>query len=229
MRNLAQSKILRGIRWVGKDYQKTGIFVVGMSTDQRDGVDWTQNSNHNLGNPRNASRALAAWVNNADEKPFRYDGGRDGVSFQNTAKIFIEGAKAKYDEHTCAAFWGAVAFNNYYQVVVPGIGDTPEQPDIEKSKRALYATIDIIKPNLVLAWMNDLSVLWLGYRPGDKKIGRITPHVLEPKQPAYFAPIVGISHPSRINRHACLEFLLTDSVSKKPIETLLTHLKQTIN
>ena len=45
-------KELKWDPWVGKNYHKTGIFVVGMSTDQRDGNDWTQN----IKPPKNPAR-----------------------------------------------------------------------------------------------------------------------------------------------------------------------------
>ena len=67
--------------WVGKEYHKTGIFVVGMSTDQRHGKDWTQE----LENPCDASRILAAWGFRRDDL-FQFDG--DGISFKKNGAYF---------------------------------------------------------------------------------------------------------------------------------------------
>ncbi len=213
--------------WVGRDYHKTGILILGISTDMRGGTeDWTLNLAKNGLSARDASRSLVAWVHKADETPFQY---RDSSkSFKMTAKMFIEGAGAQYDEHTCAVFWELVAFNNYYQVVVAEIGNESKQTtpaDKDRAKRALDASIDIIKPTLVLAWTTEIWDLGLAeheYMTCNEKIGRSWPRFSK-----LTPPIAGMQHPSRaFSPTAWLEFLRTHPKSKQPVGELLEALKQ---
>ena len=219
-------KELKWHPWVGKDYHKTGIFVVGMSTDKRDGGDWTQNPKYNLGHPRNASRALIANVNTDTDEPFKGTG-RGYGPFGRMANTFIDGVGVTHDENAYGVFSKAIAFNNFFQVTVETIGAWP-QNEVAASKQAFYRTCEIIKPKLVLFWENDISFLWPGHRVGEKQIGRVTPQVFEPDCVAACQPIVGIGHASRMKQSDCLEFLRDDPASKDPIKNFLKHLKQQI-
>ena len=213
-------KELKWDPWVGKNYHKTGIFVVGMSTDQRDG-DWTQYIKPPK-TPRDSSRILVTWNNS--EELFHYD--KDGRSFQKMAHIFTDEAGWNRGVGAYAAFWQSVAFTNFFQVVVEGMGAWPENKEIQDSKRAFYRACEIIRPKLVLFWENDISFLWAGHRSCQRKIGRVTPQIIEPEYLAYYPPIVGIGHPARMNQSDCRDFLRSERVSKKPIRNLLNHLKQ---
>ena len=222
-------KELKWYPWVGKHYHKTGIFVVGTSTDQRDGEDWTQNKKWNLGHPRNASRALVAWISKADETPFEYKNSDKRSSFAKMANTFIDHVNAARDSNAYAAFWSAVAFTNFIQVAVKNIGDWPERDIEENSKRAFYRVCEIIKPKVVLFWENDIQFLWPGHRHGNQKIGRVTPQIVEPENLSFCPAIVGIGHVSRMKQSDCRDFLLKEPVSKEPVKNLFAHLKQRVN
>ena len=206
--------------WVGKNYHKTGIFVVGMSTDERDGPDWTKE----LNDSREASRVLASWYQPGNEELFEFN--ENGALFKKMAHIFTGPAGLDRCTKTYATFWQSVAFTNFYQDIVESIGVIPERPTVDKSKRALYETVKIIKPELILVWNNNLNHFSPGRRVGAQKIGRVTPYVIEPFSFNLEAPIVGMGHPSRLNSSACIKFLLNDPASKQPVEDFLQYLKQ---
>lgn len=208
--------------WVGQYYYETGIFVVGMSTDKRDGGDWTEG----ISDQRDASRVLVASENDKNEM-FDYSG-KHMKSFKNMAHIFTNKAGLKWNsQETMATFWASVAFTNFFQIAVEDIGAIPSDDEVERAERVFHETLNIIEPKLVLVWSNDISFFIPGYRAGASKIGRVTPYVLEPKiQKTHAAPIVGMGHASRINQSACIDFLLEDSVSKNVITDFIAHLKQ---
>lgn len=212
--------------WVGKNYHETGVFILGMSTDERNGPDWTLNLEPPL-TSRDASRTIIANINKANDDPFQGDG--YSPAFQKMAKMFIQGVGAQYDERTRAVFWEAVAFNNYYQAVLPEIGGIPEQKsDISKgSKKAFDATIGIIKPKIILAWTTKIWNLGLKddeYETRDKLATGASPRVSKQTP-----PIIGIKHPAWDGGSEWLEFLRTDPASKKQIGEFLDYLKEQLS
>ena len=209
--------------WVGKNYHKTKIFVVGTSTHKNNGEDWTKDKEH-IDCQRNASRVLASWYQPGNEKLFEFN--KNGSLFKKMAHIFTNDARLDQCTKTYAAFWQSVAFTNFYQVTVKSIGAIPERPIVDKSKRAFYETVKIIKPKLILVWNNDLNHFFPNRRVGAKKIGRVTPYVIEPFPFDLEVPIVGMGHPSRLDQNACINFLRTDPASKQPVEDFLQYLKQ---
>jgi len=207
--------------WVGRDYDKTRIFVVGMSTDKRDGGDWTES----ISDQRDASRVLVACENSNGEM-FDYSG-KHMKSFKNMAHIFTNKAGLKWNSREAmTAFWSSVAFTNFFQIAVDGIGHIPGNDEVERAERVFYETLDIIKPELVLVWSIDLSLFIPGYRAGARMVGRSMPYVLESKLPRTHAvPIIGMGHTSRINQSECIDFLLEDSASKKKVGSFIEYLK----
>lgn len=214
--------------WVGRGYEQTGIFVLGMSTDQRDGVDWTKNIASPL-NRTDASRMIVAWVDTAENKPFEKIDDKAYGAFTKMAHTFVDGVGAPRGRESLTAFWESVAFNNLFQVAVKEMGYWPEDDaEVENSMRAFYKTCEILKPKLVLAWENDIAFLWPGLRSGKRKIGRVSPRVFEPRKTVSLPPIIGIGHSSRMNQSECREFLLDDPTSKQPIEAFMAHLRKEI-
>lgn len=211
--------------WVGKNYKETGVFILGKNTDDRNGPDWTLNLKPPL-TFRDASRAIVANINKASDDPFQKDS--PAFAFQNTAKMFIQGVGAQYDKHTRAVFWGAVAFNNFVQEVIKQSTQVEDVNDgvLQKSRTALFSTIDILKPKIVLAWGVGIvdAIDALSIR-GEKKINGVYPRVSK-QTPG----IVGIRDPSEhFTRSEWLEFLRTDPASKKPIGEFLEYLKEQLS
>jgi len=213
--------------WVGKRYDETRILVLGISTDDRgDDPAWAEYASKN----RDAFR----YFDFDAEDCFA---GRGHRAFRATTLMFLDGADKEYNQGNIKLLWEHIAFNNYYQVVVEGMGSTPEQSRVEGAKRVLMNTIKIIKPKLVLAWSTQLRGMNLRVdREHHKTIGSGKggrPRVMEGNP-----PIVGIKHPGRWSRpnagdpylknngREWLDFLLADKSSKYPIRNLVDCLKR---
>ena len=201
--------------WVGKNYHKTGILILGMSTDQRDGDDWTKEYG------REASRSFF---------DFDHENCSAHGAFSNTSKMFLDGAGVTPNQQSHSVFWESVAFNNYVQEIVSGRGDFPTNKDtLKKYTDALHSTIKIIKPRLVVAWTSDgekFAAMAIPYEERSESLGggrKSTPIVCNQKP-----PIVGIQHPSWWQGHDAewLNFLRNDPASKQPVEDFLQYLKQ---
>ncbi len=230
----AQFKAVKELKmspWVGKDYNKTKIFILGESTDDRNNERWDEDLGESLERPQDITRSLVPWINEASDKPFRDCTTKRYVAFRNTVKIFTEGVGADYGEDTCTTFWETVAFNNYYQQVLPERGGEPNQSEKEMAKYALEATINIIKPKLVVAWgVRLLCRMGLKAVKRPKNIGSgngAYPRVFQRDDGIW---IVGIQHPSMLmepdSPKAWFDFLCSDEASKKPIGDFVQHLKQ---
>ena len=205
----AKQQGLNWYPWVGKDYGKTGIFVLGHTTGWDCG-------------DINVSRFLVAWINNANDMPlFDYENvdPKDARSFKMFSNMFVNETRCSR-----AKFWASVAFNNFCQCPVEDRYDQCKCG--EESLHAFWETVEIIKPKLVLAW---------GCRAIDyinpnshwrDKLGGTFPRVVEASP-----PIVSVKHPSWFfNRSTWMKYLCeTEPVSKKPINDFVTHLKQQIN
>ena len=224
--------------WVGKNYHKTGILILGMSTDARD-EGWKEAADKNA----NASRQIVAWVNSENDEPFDYESDpRHTRSFKNTTQMFIEAADGKQNnKENRAAFWELVAFNNFVQDVVKKdtqIWDVDKEI-FSRSYDALTATINIIQPKLILVWgvavldrigvCGTINVEKTNGLLGSKKNGA-RPRICagEDGRP----PMVGIQHPSALvganHQKEWLGFLCNEPLSKKPINDFLQHLNNTI-
>ena len=205
--------------WVGKNYHKTGILILGMSTHQNNDGDWTKDSG------RDASRTFF---------DFDHENCTEHGAFSNTSKMFLDGAGVALNQHSHSGFWESVAFNNYYQVAVPERGASPEcADDIEGAKNAFFATIKIIKPKLVVVWGVTLAGD-MGLPNVEKRQNNIGSR--SGAYPMVFVgdnetpPIVWIQHPSALvgdnHQDQWFEFLLSDPASKQPVEDFLQYLKQ---
>lgn len=205
--------------WVGKNYHKTGILILGVSTHKdENGDDWTRDLGHV------ASRTFFDFGEYPTEhKPFR-----------TISEMFLDGAGIDYKKRTCEKFWSSVAFNNYYQVAVEESGAKPEnEADIESAKRAFYQTVAIIKPKLCIAWSTSIDQFGVEEeRKHYEKIRGAYPRFS--KNPCL---IVGVKHPSwwslpnageeaRKRNHAeWFDFLSADQETKQPITNLINHLQ----
>ena len=202
--------------WVGKNYHKTGIFILGMSTDTRGGGDWTKKPGPSL-TSRDASRTF-----------FDFDTQGEHKSFEVTSKMFLAGADKEHNNHTREMFWSSVAFNNFLpKAIAPNqrIWDVSEELR-EEGRKALHATTKIIKPKLVVVWGVETTDA-LDAEKCDEKINDTRPRFSNQTP-----PIVGIKHPSGTGRgfdsDKWFEFLRSHPLSKDPIENFLQHLKQQI-
>ena len=218
----AKSQGLNWYPWVGKNYHKTKILILGLSTHRDEtgdetSEDWTDNYGHN------ASRTFFSFDNNEcyGYKPF-----------YTTSKLFLKGAGInELNLATHSAFWESVAFNNYYQIAVRTSGATPENDDdIEKAKSAFAATVEIIKPELVVVWGVSL-VDRMGLpnvKNRKKKVGSTYPRVAAKE--GEFPCIIGTKHPSwAFPRSQWLNFLRTESHSKIQVKNFITYLKITVS
>ncbi len=202
--------------WVGKDYHKTGIFILGMSTDTRDGGDWTQEIESPL-TSRDASRVYFDFDNEDEHKPF-----------QSTSEMFLAGAGKEHDERTREIFWSSVAFNNFFQKALePGqqVWEVSEELR-EEGRKAFHATTKIIQPKLVVVWGVETTDA-IGAEKCDEYINGANPRFSN-----QMPPIVGIKHPSGTGQgfdsDKWFDFLRSHPISKNPIENFLQHLKQQI-
>lgn len=205
--------------WVGKEYHKTGILILGMITlDSKDGV-WDKYAR----NHRDTSRQI---VYDTDKDKFD-----NGSMSQPITKMFLDGAgQNSTSEGMLEKFWRSVAFNNFVQCVVAKDSqlDALEQfkpEEIGKSKRALAATFDIIKPNFCL--ILGVSVAdCLGLDGGTwraEKINGTCPRVIP--QNGNQPPIVGVRHTSKyFSPKEWFKFSQDDPVSKNPVANFINYL-----
>ena len=218
---------LHWLPWVGKNYHETRILIIGASTDNRDGGDWTKDPK--WGGSQNASRVLVSGVDDKDASAFDPECyiKKPLTSFDATVKMFLPEMDIKQARQP---FWSAVAFNNFCQVTIDKReGKCPCQ---EESVQALQATMKILKPELVIAWTTVIRK-WCGFGAdeefdtiagGEGRTGK--PRIAYPtdQSPA----VAGILHPSRhINDgKEWSEFLQTNEYTRKPIANFMDYLQR---
>lgn len=195
------------LKWypaVGKNYRNTRIMIMGTHTS------W-QGQDEN----RDTTRQIV--FHDEDEHK----------AFKVTVQMFLEEAGIEYNEQNRHLFWSSVAFNNFLQGAVSAPLDYgQEEVDAMSpaSVSAYTATVDVIKPDLVIFWSNDLHKYQLaGERFGEyPEISGKTPRVALGKP-----PVVGIYHPSLgFSRAKWMEFLKTCEHSKPHVERFLAYLKE---
>ena len=210
--------------WVGKEYDKTGILIVGISAYYKEGATWS-----------------SAWRKFCDEDPRPNHvlvsdclEGDSHLPFETVARMFIEGSGKEY-ESARKQFWSSISFMNFCQELVKGVSGKCK--DNKSAEIALQKVIKIISPKLILIWTTDLSKV--GYNGGRTEVVETNPKrntvarlIGEP------TAVVGILHPSRwwwpntgeekrkAKRKTWMGFLRTDYVCEKPINKFLQHLKQ---
>jgi len=194
------------LKWdpvVGKRYRDTRIMIMGTHTS------WEGQDDN-----RDTSREIV-FHDEEEHKPFKV-----------IVQMFLEEAGIEYNEQNRHLFWASVAFNNFLQ----GAVSDPNPPEEEvadmvpASVSAYTATVEAIKPDLVIFWSNDLHKYQLaGERFGEyPEISGKTPRVALGKP-----PIVGIYHPSMgFSREKWMEFLKTCEHSKPHVERFLAYLKE---
>ncbi len=197
--------------FVGKAYHKTGILIIGNNTNALENEDWGPKWRDYAANHRDVSRILVfdGEMGGDQHKPFKV-----------TSEMFLCAAGKESNNHTVAMFWESVAFTNFCQTTVPeqyahcGCND--------QSVKALSATIDILKPRLVLVWGTELWEKGLSGYKDREKISRDIPRVIDKP-----TPVVGMKHPSMPFPTApWLEFLRNEPVSRKPVSDFIEYLKQ---
>jgi len=198
------------LKWypaVGNNYRKTRIMIMGTHTS------WPGQDDN-----RDTSRQIVFADNWQDD---------DYVAFHTTAKMFLEEAGVEYNEQNRHLFWSSVAFNNFLQGAVSHhihYGQEEVDDMAPASVSAYTATVEVIKPDLVIFWSNDLHKYQLaGERFGEyPEISGKTPRVAFGKP-----PIIGIYHPSMgFSREKWMEFLKTCEHSKPHVERFLAYLKE---
>lgn len=230
---VAKKRGLRWYPWVGKSFRQTGILIIGMITNDRD-EGWRATAE----NDPHTSRGLVAWMDKDDGVPFDYQptsGGKgdNSKSFKQFSQAFAGDACGDDALKSRAALWELVAFNNFVQRVV----ETGTQPnkfksnDVKRARDALSATIDIIKPRLVLVWsVGVVDRMGIGADTLRELLGSgkgARARVF--KGDDAFPPTVGIQHPCRwnpINHPEWLNLLHNEPASKEPVKALLKHLSQ---
>lgn len=202
-----KAKSFRWYPWVGDEYSKTGIFVLGHTTR------W------DCSDP-SVSRQLVAWENPKTGKIFDYE--NTDRKYARSFKLFSD---MFLNENKCdrAKFWRSVAFNNFCQCPVNGIYDSCGC--LEDSILAYRKTIDILAPKMILVW--GMKSIYHITAENDvvkcEMINGAYPRVVLGK-----TPIVCIQHPSRISGADWLNFLRHESPSKigrDAIESLASHLR----
>jgi len=213
--------------WVGRCYNKSGIFILGMSTyDNGNDEDWKNQCD----TERTANRVLVR------DCGIDKDSGNRSC-FANTAMMFLEGAKRPHDENTRKAFWESVAFSNFVQEIVPAgtqVGNVRANL-LTRSRKALYDVMDIIKPKLILAWgvttadaIYAPNIRYWEPKNGEPKINRAYPRIIDdvvalPNKPP---PIIGMAHPSaHFSRDKWRNFLLEESASHDTVHSFIEYLK----
>ena len=216
----AKAQGLSWYPWVGKEYNKSEILILGMSTYYKEGEDWSPTWRNYGETDAGPSRVLIT------QHAIEHDTNKG--CFANTAKMFLEGAEKEHNENTRKTFWQAVAFTNFVQQVVASgtqVGDV-DGTVLRNSRNALHAIIKTLKPKLVLVWgvtTVDVGIDNLS-REGEEKINTVSPKIIDGE-----SPIIGIRHPSSyFGRGEWLNFLRTDPASKQPVEDFLQHLNNTI-
>jgi len=149
------------LKWypaVGNNYRQTRIMIMGTHTS------W-QGQDDN----RDTTREIV-FHDEEEHKPFKV-----------TVQMFLEEAGIEYNEQNRHLFWSSVAFNNFIQ----GAVSDPNPPEedvadmVPASVSAYTATVEVIKPDLVIFWSNDLHKYQLaGERFGEyPEISGKTPRV----------------------------------------------------
>lgn len=209
-------KELKWDPWVGKDYAKTKIFILGKSTYHRQdecekewSADWVDEGKY----CRTPNRTLVTECFEGDRhKPF-----------SATAKMMIEGCGKEDVDENHQTFWASLAFANHCQNIVSGpqgACDSNEQANI-----AFQQILDIIEPALVIIWGVGLfGTMYQNCEPRDPPAGKTRPRIL-PAGEAH-PVMVGIQHPSLFfNRKKWFEFLSTDEVTKAAVGKWAEYLK----
>jgi len=195
------------LKWdpaVGKNYRQTRMMIMGTHTS------WSGQDDN-----RDTTREIVFH----DEEEYK--------AFKVTVQMFLEEAGLEYNEQNRHLFWSSVAFNNFLQGAVSDNldYDDKEVDDMAPASASAYlATVEIIKPDLVVFWSNDLEKYQLaGERFGKyPKIGGKAPRVALENP-----PIVGIFHPAmQFPRSEWMDFLKTCEHSKPHIERFLAYLKK---
>lgn len=218
--DFATVKSLRWYPWVGKNYDKGRILMLGMSTYDKKGEisDWGIFGE----NSTDMSRVLVSGKRGSlvitENKPFR-----EHKPFRAMSNMFIKVAGMPYGIKTARQFWASVAFNNHCQGVVQGRRGKCQFKK-EDNNQAFLETLEILKPSICLVWTTQVRRLGFcasQYREHSPQINRAIPRIVA--QPL---PIVGIRHPSQFfSSKEWIEFLRADSTSKEPIERFINHLK----
>lgn len=206
--------------WVGHRYNESGIFVLGMSTYDSGDEDWKKQCD----TERTANRVLVQGCGIEDPR-------RTGC-FANTAMVFLDGAEKPYGENARKMFWESVAFANFVQEIVPAgtqVWDVGSDL-LTRSRMALYAVADIIKPKLILVWgVTTVGEIYVtNRRYGENKINKAYPRIIDgvfdlPNNPP---PIIGMAHPSaHFSRDKWRDFLLKEPASKETIGRFIEYLK----
>ncbi len=204
--------------WVGKNYHKTKILVVGAGTDK-----W-----HEEGLVYDGKGLTIEIINS-----IAIENNHPGTKGLNAfVKIFVEGLNIRGQnvsdgELMRQQVWSSVAFTNFLQFSSAEIGWHPRNSqDIEAGKAALHGVLDIIKPDLCLIWSammpwdGDLTEKE-GYKWGArKKIGWGIPQVCRRGEVSFIC----IQHPSRISPPKWADFLMKENESKKVITNFLDYL-----
>lgn len=207
-------KELKWYPWVGNEYHKSKILIVGMSTYYVDGEEWSPEWRKFCDKDVCPNRVLVGDViDGCDHKPFKV-----------MAQTFIQhGADKEYADDTRIAFWKSVAFLNFCQHIVAG--ESGECKKVDESKIALENAIKIIEPELVLAWTTQLHDICSGdFRDGER-FARPQPRIRDGSP-----PIVGVLHPSRWQQQRTryadwMKFLRNESASKAQVKVLIDCLK----
>ena len=207
----AEVETLKWIPWVGKNYARTGILILGMIpyTKIKENVDkdgW-EDSRKIVGKFTDGTKRL-------EHKPH-----------QAMSEMFLVGAGKKHSHSTIKTFWESVSFHNFCQRRGYGRKAKCTQKDLPPARKTLLEILKILKPQLVIAWSNQVTTFLPCHRVCTK-VGTYSARVIEPA-PTIEQPIMGIRHPSSFfNKAKWLAHLCEDRASKEPVERLLTHLKQ---
>ena len=210
----AKVKMLKWYPWVGKNYAHTEILILGMIpyTNKKENLD-----KGGRDDSRNIVGKFTDGTKRFEHKPHKA-----------MSKMFLTGAGKKHNHSTIKVFWESVAFHNFSQEIGFGRAAKCASKDIPAAREALIEILKILKPKLVIAWSNQVTIFLPSYRVCTK-IGVCRPRVIEPI-PSFEQPIMGIRHPSSyFNKTKWLTHLREDPASEKPVKKLLAHLTQTIN
>jgi len=193
------------LKWdpaVGKNYRDTRIMIMGTSTPASD-------------EERDTTRHIVF-----------HDG--EHRAFKATSQMFLEEVGIEHNDQNKNLFWSSVAFNNFIQGSVSA--QVPTDDEVASmapaSVSAYKATVEVIKPDLVIFWSNSLHKHQLGGENTKEceKVGNFTPRVALENPPS-----VGIYHPGmqpHFSRSAWMEFLKTCEHSKPHVERFLAYLKE---
>lgn len=216
LQNLSYDREFEDVRelnwkpWVGADYEKTRIFILGKSTYYHEGDTWQKTYNGE------SNRELMT-ENACGDDPAK--------PFATTFKIFAKALDKEDNLQNRKAFWSSFAFANHCQNIVQGPDGECDDPN--RANEAFRQVVDIIKPDLVIIWGTQIWKFGLEVEADRPKIGKDIPRILSAQngKPAY----VGILHPSWMHSPSdWYEFLADEPVSKPTITKLTTHLKRVL-